>query len=105
MQRWSLAVLATIAAGVTLACGADLARADSPGLWQAYESYFRGARHIDLTHAFEPTQPVWPGFGNAKFKPATAGRDIEGYVAKGEEFTYDKHGSTRRRTGTPTARP
>jgi kynurenine formamidase len=89
MQRWSLAVLAT---GLTIAWGAGLARADSPGLWQAYESYFRGAKYIDLTHAFEPTQPVWPGFGNATFKPATAGRDIEGYVAKGDEFTYEKHG-------------
>ena len=70
MQRWSLAVLAT---GLTIVWGAGSARADSPGLWQAYESYFRGAKYIDLTHAFEPVQPVWPGFGHAVFKPAVAG--------------------------------
>jgi kynurenine formamidase len=35
---------------------------------------------------------VWPGFGNARFKPAVAGNKIEAYVEVGEEFTYDKHG-------------
>jgi kynurenine formamidase len=89
MTRSKIAVLATVLA---IAAGGGIARADSPGLWQVYESYLRGAKYIDLTHAFEPAQPVWPGFGNAKFKPATAGRDIEGYVAKGDEFTYEKHG-------------
>ena len=35
---------------------------------------------------------MWPGFGNAKFKPAVAGNRIEGYVEVGDEFDYDKHG-------------
>ncbi|MCE0495067.1 cyclase family protein [Vibrio salinus] len=61
-------------------------------LWTFYSNTLKNAKYIDLTHAFEPVQPVWPGFGNAKFKPATAGNDIEGYVKKGEEFTYKKHG-------------
>ncbi len=45
-----------------------------------------------LTHAFEPVQSVWPGFGNAKFKPAKAGKTIEEYIDTGQEFVYDKHG-------------
>lgn len=64
----------------------------APGLWGVYSDVFKNAKYIDLTHAFEPAQPVWPGFANAAFKPARAGKGIEGYVAAGQEFTYDKHG-------------
>jgi kynurenine formamidase len=65
---------------------------DAPGLWQAYDDIFKSAKYIDLTHAFEPQQAVWPGFGQAKFKPSVAGNRIEGYVEVGDEFTYEKHG-------------
>jgi kynurenine formamidase len=65
---------------------------EASSLWQAYEDIFKSAKYIDLTHAFEPNQAVWPGFGQANFKPAVAGNRIEGYVEVGEEFTYDKHG-------------
>jgi kynurenine formamidase len=68
------------------------ALAEDHPLWQLYESTFKSAKYIDLTHAFEPVQPVWPGFGSAKFKPATAGRDLGDYAKAGDEFTYDKHG-------------
>ena len=61
-------------------------------LWKVYDATFKSAKYIDLTHAFHPTQGVWPGFGTATFKPAVAGRDIEGYIKKGEAFTYEKHG-------------
>lgn len=64
----------------------------SPGLWDVYQDVFMDAKYIDLTHAFEPVQPVWPGFGNAVFKPATAGNRIEGYIDVGQEFEYEKHG-------------
>lgn len=64
----------------------------APGLWQTYEDVFKDAKYIDLTHAFAPVQPVWPGFGNATFKPAVAGQAIEGYVEVGQEFTYEDHG-------------
>ncbi|WP_416362593.1 cyclase family protein [Phyllobacterium sp. 0TCS1.6A] len=66
--------------------------AEEQSLWPLYDSALKSAKYIDLTHAFEPVQPVWPGFGNAKFKPAVAGKDIEGYVKAGDEFTYEKHG-------------
>lgn len=36
-------------------------------LWDVYANVLKGAKYIDLTHAFEPVQTVWPGFGNATF--------------------------------------
>lgn len=66
--------------------------AEDSALWKAYNDTLKSAKYIDLTHAFAPVQPVWPGFGPATFKPAVAGADIEGYVKKGDEFTYEKHG-------------
>ena len=68
------------------------ALAEDLPLWQLYENTFKAAKYIDLTHAFEPVQPVWPGFGSAEFKPATAGQDLGDYAKKGDEFTYEKHG-------------
>jgi kynurenine formamidase len=61
-------------------------------LWGMYESQLKNCKHVDLTHAFSPTIAVWPGFGNATFKPATAGADIPGYISIGQEFEYGKHG-------------
>ncbi len=75
----------------TFASSAALAQ-QSKGLWPVYEQSIKAAKHIDLTHAFAPVQPVWPGFGHAEFKPTVAGADIAGYVQKGEEYTYGKHG-------------
>jgi len=54
--------------------------------------FLKKAKYVDLTHAFSPTIAVWPGFGNAKFKPAVAGREYKGYCKKGEAFDYKKHG-------------
>ena len=68
------------------------AQSEMPGLWDVYEGVFKDAKYIDLTHAFEPVQSVWPGFANATFKPAVAGAEIEGYVEVGQEFTYEDHG-------------
>jgi kynurenine formamidase len=81
---------AIVLASMLLPCVASAA-GEQP-LWQLYESQLKPAKYIDLTHAFAPVQPVWPGFGPAKFKPSVAGRDIEGFVKAGEEFTYEKHG-------------
>ena len=82
------------AGALVLALGAPALAQDAatPPLWQVYEQSLKGAKYIDLTHAFAPVQPVWPGFGNATFRAAVAGQDIPGYVAKGDEFTYEKHG-------------
>ncbi len=61
-------------------------------LWELHATYLEGAKYIDLTHAFEPQQAVWGGFGRAEFKPATARTDMGNYAAVGDEFTYDEHG-------------
>ncbi|WP_394820476.1 cyclase family protein [Pendulispora albinea] len=62
------------------------------GLWDIYENRLKQAKYIDLTHAFNPTIPVWPGFGAAKFKPTVAGRGIPDFIKPGDEFTYKQHG-------------
>ena len=77
--------------GVFASAGGALA-ADTPKLWSLYDTVLKGCKYVDLTHAFNPTIAVWPGFGHATFKPAQAGADIPNYVQKGEEFTYAKHG-------------
>jgi hypothetical protein len=68
------------------------AKSEDTSLWDLYSRVFEKAKYVDLTHAFGPTIAVWPGFGNAKFKPAVAGREYTGYCKKGEPFDYDKHG-------------
>lgn len=61
-------------------------------LWQVYETTLKSAKYVDLTHAFSPTIPVWPGFGNATFRGTTAGADLLDYIDEGETYTYADHG-------------
>ncbi|GJD52056.1 hypothetical protein OPKNFCMD_4818 [Methylobacterium crusticola] len=68
------------------------AAADDLALWTLYDRMLRQAKYIDLTHAFAPVQPVWPGFAQGRFKAAQAGRTIEGFVREGDVFTYEAHG-------------
>ncbi len=65
---------------------------ESNYLWDMYSNQLKNAKYIDLTHAFAPTQPVWPGFAKSLFKPSIAGRTIDGFIKEGEEFDYKKHG-------------
>lgn len=83
---WVASILALQAAVVLPAA------AEETDLWGIYNDVLKRAKYIDLTHAFSPTIPVWPGFGQAKFKPTEAGKPIEGYVKVGQEFTYEQHG-------------
>ncbi len=84
-----ISILIVVLANISLVYGETIKNSN---LWDIYEKTFKSAKYIDLTHAFEPTQAVWPGFGNAKFKPAIADKDMPGYIKKGEEFTYKQHG-------------
>lgn len=85
-----------IAAGLAAlgaAAPAALAQEEpASSLWSFYESTLKEAKYVDLTHAFSPTIPVWPGFEGATFKPARAGTDIPGYVEEGEAYSYDEQG-------------
>ena len=91
MRRRSPAFIAALAA-IPMALSPALVHSEDASLWDVYETVLKEAKYIDLTHAFSPTIAVWPGFGTAKFKPALAGDDMPGYIAKGQEFTYEKHG-------------
>jgi kynurenine formamidase len=84
MRRYFLLLLALLLAVP--------AQAQDHGLWQMYQHHLKGAKYVDLTFAFSPTSPVWPGFNNAEFRAATAGNAIPGYVEEGETYTYDEHG-------------
>jgi len=77
-------VLATTVAGEV--------RSDDLALWSVYDNALKQAKYIDLTHAFSPTIPVWPGFAQAQFRAAVAGAAIPGEIEKGQEFTYAKDG-------------
>ena len=57
-------------------------QAEKTDLWSLYDSVFKKCKYVDLTHAFSPTISVWPGFGNAKFKPTLAGADMPGYIVE-----------------------
>jgi kynurenine formamidase len=88
MRRLAILIVLMLAVG----CFAATAGAEKMDLWEVYNAYFKGAKYVDLTHAFSPTIAVWPGFGQAAFSPAKAGAKIEGYVEVGQEFTYKDHG-------------
>jgi kynurenine formamidase len=66
--------------------------APTQDLWGIYSTTLKNCKYVDLTHAFSPTIPVWPGFGNARFEATRAGADIPGYVKKGDVYTYTDHG-------------
>ena len=72
--------------------GLSVASAEDYPLWAVYENVLKDAKYVDLTHAFAPVQPVWPGFGEATFSATVAGKDLPGYVKKGEVFTIAKQG-------------
>jgi kynurenine formamidase len=86
--QWTLAAVAVVG----LAAGRPALAQEAHPLWDLYANSFKTAKYVDLTHAFEPVQPVWPGFGHAVFKGAVAGADLGDYAKKGDEFTYEKHG-------------
>ena len=64
-----------------------------PGLWPTYQQSLVGAKYIDLTHAFAPGDPVGVGFGSLQVAPARAAIAIPGVIAKGEPFSYARHGA------------
>ena len=41
---------------------------------------------VDLTHSFSPTSPVWSGFGQAKFSPASDPQTKKQYTIKDDGF-------------------
>jgi kynurenine formamidase len=77
---------------IAMAASLSSAQAQEHYLWDFYFNALANAKYIDLTHAFEPVQSVWPGFGSAKFMAASAGRPIPGLYEKGDVFDYEQNG-------------
>ncbi len=73
-----------IAGVLVAALPASPLAAEDLSLWQVYDDSLRQVKYIELTHAFQPVQPVWPGFAAAEFSAAKAARTIPGLVEKGE---------------------
>lgn len=67
--------------------------ASPPGLWQTYDASLKGAKYIDLTHAFAPGDPRGLGFGAVRVLPARSVIDFPGVIKKGEAFSYRGQGA------------
>jgi len=70
-------------AGVAAAGSHSHGRAHS--LWKLYDHTLREAKYIDLTHTITPSIPVWAGFGDSTFMPASD-------PATGVPYTYAASG-------------
>jgi kynurenine formamidase len=67
-----------------------LARADEPSLWSIHKILV-SKRFVDLTHAFEPGIPSWPGFPDEKRERLNWNRNGRGKTGDGffaETFTH-----------------
>lgn len=84
--------LKTLVAAVSFVSFTSLSMAADKGFWSVYDTYFKDAKYIDLTHTITPDIPVWPGFGGPQFSPAKAAEDLGQFGEKGEAFTYEKQG-------------
>ena len=106
-SRWtaSLATLLMLAACDRSPPGEPAASASSAsttgsGLWALYDQSLRGAKYIDLTHTLGPANPVWKGFGPAKYGPSInpeTGKPYQyatdGFEATHYELTTDQFGT------------
>ena len=69
------------AVGVSQNAAPATAQTAAVDLWETYTQVLKKARYIDLTHTITPNQPVWKGFGPAKFSPTVD-------PATGEPYTF-----------------
>ena len=56
-----------------------------PPLWQVYQSSFKAAKYVDLTHTIAPNIPVWSGFAAPQFSATTDPKT-------GKPYTYSADG-------------
>lgn len=62
------------------------------GLWAVYDEAFKGARYVELTHAFAPGQPRGAGLADLGVSAARAAADVPGVVRAGDPIGYDRQG-------------
>jgi kynurenine formamidase len=78
LRKPPLSAIALFLVAASPACrDSDLAR--------AYRT-IEAKKFVDLTHAFGPDAPVWPGFGQPKFSPATDPKTHEAYTIPKDGF-------------------
>lgn len=85
--NWRTAALLAMGGAAVLAATRPPAQAQSaqPPFWQLYNSSFKGAKYIDLTHTITPDATVWKGFGPSKFGPSLN-------PATGQPYTFEADG-------------
>lgn len=95
--------MAGLASALLLAgCAAQPAPTAATDLWAVYQRDLAGAKYIDLTHAFAPSDPRGTGFGAITVAPARAAIDLPGFMTKGEAFTYQGQGAAITAYALPT---
>ena len=62
MMKRFLILLAITAIVLSICLPLNPVQAESTNLWQIYDKVFKSAKYVDLTHPFNPTILVWPGF-------------------------------------------
>ena len=87
MKTKGVLCIVALVAVILVACAPQ-----NKDLWGVYSETLKKCKYVDLTLAFHPTQPVWPGFGQARFEPTRAGADLGAYASKGDIYEYGKHG-------------
>jgi kynurenine formamidase len=80
--HWRCALLTAVLALTIVATAPAHAQSD---LARAYRT-ISSKQFVDLTHAFSPTSPVWSGFGQAKFSPASDPQTKEPYTIAKDGF-------------------
>jgi kynurenine formamidase len=66
--------------------------ASAMSLTDVYANTLSKARYVDLTHAITPDMPLWIAFAPTKVKASESNKDLQGFVAKGEAFSYVHQG-------------
>src|SRR5581483_1616515 len=70
---------------LTAALAPAQAQAESGDLARAYK-IIAGKKFVDLTHGFGPDTPVWSGFGQARFSPASDPQTRKPYTIANDGF-------------------
>jgi kynurenine formamidase len=77
LKSLSIALALSLFAFTSAHAQSDLAR--------AYK-VIAGKKFVDLTHSFSPETPVWSGFGQAHFSPASDPKTKKPYTIKDDGF-------------------
>ena len=77
--------LALFIAGCTTPTPQSTSSTDDHSLAEAWQ-IIKSKKFVDLTHTFSPTTPVWEGFGQATFAPATDPATGRPYTIAHDEF-------------------